>query len=204
LEEIDAFTEALVAVAQRHREVAFELRMLTARRDDLVLTCREAGLSFRRIAQLAGVSYARVAQICAHSGPVPSLALETDWLAAGPEETFAYVKDFVGQRYEPVTDDELHDVLGAVAECYRDVNPTPDTRWGYGLLVSVGDQALRDRERLDPLVAAASFRMSMYYGQLRRERYGVDGLSAVRARWLDVVARLAVEAEAHSHAQSRC
>jgi hypothetical protein len=97
--------------------------------------------------------------------------------------------------WTPVSADELYQALSEIAAI---TSPQPDspTGWDWALrqLEVLARQALEHRDVLSPVSAAFSYRQGMIYRQFRLRRYGTDRHADLRTNWLNIIARLALEA----------
>lgn len=163
------------------------------RRDSILAALHRQGVSFRRLAEIVGRDHTTVRDWVLRA-PEEEVQVADDWERITPEGTMAHIES-VYDDWNPVSADELYQALSEIAAI---TPPQPDspTGWEWALrqLEVLARQALEHRDDLSPVSAAFSYRQGMIYRQFRLRRYGTDRHADLRDHWLDIVARLALEA----------
>jgi len=198
----EGLLEALAAVAERRHRQAAQRALLDGYRESLVVTARLEGVTVAEVAASARISPTRVRQIAEAAGPGAQpdwrlLELADDWAAMGPDETLARMYGRVGAQAEPVGADELEEAI-ADLEVWKAADPmyqTPFGLWCASYIGAVCERASLTRDLLIPVTVGYAYRLGMLGRENRLTVMGDDNAADIRGRWLDIFARLAVEAD---------
>ena len=194
--------EALAAVANRRRRLDARQALLDGYRRSLIVSARLEQVTVAEVARAAGLSPTRVRQIAeeAEPGAEPDwrlVELADDWADMAPDEVLARMYRRVGADAEPVGADELDQAIYEL-EAWKRGDPmfhTPFGLWCASYIGAVCERATTTRDLVIPVTVGYAYRLGMLGRENRLAVLGDDTAAEVRSRWLDIFARLAVEAD---------
>jgi hypothetical protein len=199
MSDLEVFASALAEVARRHRLIQAQYRLITTRRDDLVVAYRKAGASLSQVAKLTGLDRSRIHQIVARDdgGPLEEVDVTEDpppaeW-QADPEAILAWVQ--TQPPGLPVDNEELQELLD---EADRDwptmaLTASADAPLGMAHIQAMIRRAMTERDRLTPMEVILAIMILVRAGRWRVENQGEDSYTEQRTRWRDILERLALE-----------
>jgi hypothetical protein len=188
-------------VASSHRNLTFQLAALSARRDDLIVACRQGGMKLRQIARLAGMHYTSVEKVVQRH-PINEV-LDVSLVPPPPdvwvgdlESVLVYTQGLPAPT-GTVGNDELQALYDRADQFWRDPNADhaapKRAEWGRTYLYGTLQRAITDRDRLTPEEVIEAVRAVSGAGAWRIQNLGKDHFAVERSAWRDVLERLALE-----------